>query len=64
MIKGLPKDINAAISLIWEYADDACLTWNTKEECELEGYDCKSNAGAHMLTFCISRKETKPDKGD
>lgn len=55
MIKNLPKEINDAIELLWEYADDACLSGRTKEECEEEGYDCAAET-AHMLTFVISRK--------
>jgi hypothetical protein len=56
IIKGLPDEINAAINLLWEYADDACLSGRTKKECINEGYDCKSKSGAHMLTFSISRR--------
>jgi hypothetical protein len=56
MIKDLPDEINAAIKLLWEYSDDACLSGRTRDECIEEGFDCTSENGAHRLTFIISRR--------
>ena len=56
MIKNLPKEIQQALQLLWEYSDDACLSERTKCECEEEGFDCQGET-AHFITFVISRKE-------
>jgi hypothetical protein len=51
----LPKEINDAIDLLWEYSDDACLSGCTKAECEDEGYDCRGDS-AHFITFVIHKR--------
>lgn len=56
MYKDLPDDINAALDLLWDYADDACASGRTKEECCEVGYDCDAE-NAHYITFVISRRD-------
>jgi len=55
MIKNLPKEIQEALQLLWDYSDDACLSGRTQEECEEEGFDCQGES-AHYVTFVISRR--------
>jgi len=65
MIKEWPKEVQDAVDVLWDYADDACLSGRTKEECLEEGYECSDEDGAFMVTFCIprnGRKPTPPDK--
>jgi hypothetical protein len=59
MIKSLPKNIQQALTLLWEYSDDACLSGRTKAELEEEGYECNSDS-AHYMTFVIGDKGDKP----
>ena len=54
MFINLPDDIQGALNLLWDYADDACASMRTKAECEEEGYDCDAEHG-YYITFVISR---------
>ena len=57
MIRIWPDEVNAAIDILWNYADDACLSGRTKAECLEEGYECSDEDGAFMVTFCIPRNK-------
>ena len=50
MFINLPDDIQGALNLLWDYADDACASMRTKAECEEEGYDCEADSG-YYITF-------------
>jgi len=53
MITTLPKDIQDAIELLYEFADDACISMRTQQECDNEGFECETDSAWH-LTFVIS----------
>jgi hypothetical protein len=57
--KDLPNEVNEALTLLWNYADDGCFSSRTKQECDDEGYECIADS-AYYITFVIShRKENK-----
>jgi hypothetical protein len=60
-MKEWPKEVQAAIDVLWKYADDAYLGGRTKSECWEEGYECSDDEGAFMVTFCIPRNGRKSD---
>jgi len=41
----VPEEIQKALTLIWEYSDDACQSSWTKEELKKQGYDCSGEYG-------------------
>ncbi len=57
MIKTLPKEIQAALSLLWKYSTDASLSRHTKEQSEELGYDCKGKSCWHA-TFAFEEALT------
>jgi hypothetical protein len=56
MIKGLPKDIQDALNLLWKYSTDACLSSYQKEQSEELGFECKGESCWHV-TFAIEMEE-------
>lgn len=53
-MRDLPEEINEAITTLWNYSDDACISGRTKAECGKEGYECKGET-AYYITFVIPR---------
>ena len=56
MITTLPKDIQDAIELLYKFADDACISMRTQQECDDEGFECKNKSAWHLI-FVISKPE-------
>ena len=59
MIKNASPEIQAALTLLWEYADDALISGRTKEECELAGFECKGEM-AHYVVFILLQEPLTP----
>lgn len=55
MFKDLPKEVNEALEVLWQYSDDACASGRTKQEAEEEGYEC-STGTCHYITFVLPRR--------
>lgn len=55
MIKDAPEEVQNALEILWQYADDACLSGRSKKECESEGYGCSTNY-AHYITLVLPNK--------
>jgi len=54
----LPDEVNKALTLLWNYADDGCFSSRTKQECDDEGYKCIAES-AYYITFVISHRKEK-----
>ncbi len=55
MFNDLPDEINAALDLLWNYADDASAQNINKDDLKADGYECKEKS-AHQVIFILSRK--------
>lgn len=60
MRKDLPKEINDALELLWEYADDASISRLTKEELDAEGYEIEGET-AYYAQFALPEWRTRDE---